>query len=144
MSNSEFHDYLRAAFRTMKRNEVAFLKISEKMHRGIYHHKMLKLESNSMIKKRTKEELEKIRDHVGQDIYIKVTLTQIQRDPRCDANGATFKQRVDFFNTVRDTCKELTSVGEWSNAKTLYQRCIGIFTNIPKKIKDVCTEEEMS
>jgi len=37
MNDNRYHDFLRSAFLTMKKGELAFLKIGESQHRGIYH-----------------------------------------------------------------------------------------------------------
>ena len=77
---------------------------------------------------------------MGPDIYIKVTLTNIGRNPKCDQKE-NWEQKLTFFNRVRSTGKELCEEEEWSNAKTLYSRCIGIFKNMPKPQKDSLTPE---
>jgi hypothetical protein len=77
---------------------------------------------------------------VGPDIYIKVTITNIKRDPKCDTQ-APWEEKIQFFERVRITGKELCEENEWSNAKNLYARCIGIFKNMPKKQKDSLTPD---
>ncbi len=89
---------------------------------------------------RSAEEKEQIRSSVGTDIYIKVTITNVGRNPKCDTQ-ASWEEKNVFFDRVRSTGKELCEEGEWSNAKTLYARCIGIFKNMPKKQKDSLTPE---
>lgn len=37
MSDKRFHEFLRLAFYTMKRGEVAYLKVADCQHRGMYH-----------------------------------------------------------------------------------------------------------
>lgn len=43
---------------------------------------------------------------VGSDIYIRVQITKIKRDPKCD-NTATWDQKLIFFDKVRSVGKEL-------------------------------------
>lgn len=68
---------------------------------------------------------------MGPNIYIKVTITNVVRNPKCETK-ATWEEKTAFFDRVRSTGKELCEESEWSNAKTLYARCIGIFKNMPK------------
>lgn len=58
-------------------------------------------------------------------------ITNIKRDPKCE-NTATVEEKLKFFERVRITGRELCEQGEWSNAKNLYSRCIGLFKNMPK------------
>ena len=74
------------------------------------------------------------------DIYIRVHITNIKRDPKCDTK-ASLDEKLRFFERVRITGKELSEEGEWSNAKNLYSRCIGLFKNMPKPQKDSLTPE---
>lgn len=67
-------------------------------------------------------------------------MTNIKRDPTCDAK-ATWEEKVLFFEKVRDVGRELYAEGEFSNAKTLYARCIGAFKNMAKKQRESLTEE---
>jgi len=68
-------------------------------------------------------------------------LINIKRDPKCDTN-ATFEQKLTYFDKIRATGKELIDEKEYSNARTLYSRCISYFKNMPKKQKESLTEEE--
>ena len=70
----------------------------------------------------TKEERQKILASVGTNIWIKVTVTSIKRDPKCDQN-ADWQEKLKFFEKVRITGKELCEENEWNNAKTMYARC---------------------
>ena len=77
---------------------------------------------------------------VGPDIWIRVTCTNIKRDPKCDLN-APFDEKIVYFDTIREVAKELIAEGEYSNAKTLYSRCISYFKNMPKKQKESLDED---
>jgi len=78
---------------------------------------------------------------VGPDIYVRVHITNIKRDPKCGTQEPLDK-KLTFFEKVRQTGKELVAEEEFSNAKTLYSRCISIFKNMPKKQKESLTEEQ--
>ena len=80
---------------------------------------------------RSPEERQSILDSTGSQIYIKVTLTNIKRDPKCNQN-ATWSEKISFFEKVRVTGKELCELEEWSNAKSLYARCLGLFKNVTR------------
>ena len=77
---------------------------------------------------------------VGPDIWIRVTCTNIKRDPKCSVN-APFEEKEIYFTNIREVAKELIAEGEHSNAKTLYSRCISYFKNMPKKQKEGLNEE---
>ena len=109
----------------MRKGEIAFIKVGETAHKMIYH-------NSNMSQQRTVEEKDQIRKSVGTDIYIRVQITNIKRDPKCE-NTAGLEEKINFFERVRITGKELCEEGEWSNAKNLYSRCIGLFKNMPKK-----------
>jgi len=133
MNDRDYHDFLREAFLKMRKNQIAFIKLTEVAHKKIYHNSNLSVQ-------RSTEEKEQIRATVGQDIYIRVHITNIKRDPKCDTK-ATLDEKLRFFERVRITGKELSEEGEWSNAKNLYSRCIGLFKNMPKPQKDSLTPE---
>jgi len=59
-------------------------------------------------------------------------LINIKRNPKCETT-APWDEKVRFFERVRITGKELCGENEWSNAKNLYARCIGIFKNVATK-----------
>jgi hypothetical protein len=77
---------------------------------------------------------------VGPDIYIRVNITNIKRDPKCET-GAPLEKKLIFFEKIREICRDLVAEGEYSNAKTLYARCISIFKNMPKKQKESLNAE---
>lgn len=83
----------------MRKGEVAFIKLKEEAHRGIYNDQNL-----SSI--RSKEEKEQIKSSVGPDIYIRISLTNIKRDPKCDVQ-ASWSKKLEYFERVRITGKEL-------------------------------------
>lgn len=124
MSDPGYHDFLNRGFQTMRKGEVAYLVLTEDAHRKMYHTSNL-----SMI--RTDEEKAQIFKDVGTQIWIKVTMTNIKRDPKCQQH-APWDDKVKYYEKVRLTGKELCEQQEWSNAKNLYARCIGLFKNISK------------
>lgn len=134
MNDDQFHDFLRFAFLQLKRGSVSFIKLTEQAHKMIYH-------KSSLSQQRTQEEKDQIRAVVGKDIYIRVVITNIKRDPKCDTQ-ATLADKVIFFERVRISGKELCEEGEWSNAKNLYSRCISVFKNMPKWQKDALTPDD--
>ena len=77
---------------------------------------------------------------VGPDIYIRIHITKIKRDPKCD-NTASWEEKLVFFDKVRSVGKELCDEDEFTNAKTLYSRCVSLFKNMPKKQKESLNEE---
>lgn len=79
MKDPGFHEYLRSTFFTMLKHEVAYLVLSPAAHNNMYHESLVNL---SMI--RTPEEKAKILASVGDLIYIKLTVANIKRDPKCD------------------------------------------------------------
>ena len=133
MNDASYHDFLRLAFFQMRKGEVAYIKVGPSQHVSMYHNRNLSLQ-------KTQEEKDAMKATVGQDIFIKVTVTNIKRDPTCDAK-ATWEEKVIFFEKVRDVGRELCAEGEFSNAKTLYARCLGAFKNMPKKQRESLTEE---
>lgn len=128
MSDERYHDFLRHAFLTMRKNEICFLRITPASHKNIYH-------ATNLSMQRTEAERERMRTTVGPDIFIKVTVTNIKRDPMCDAR-APWEEKFAFYLKVREVGRELCAEGEHSNAKNLYSRCIGIFKNMPKKQRE--------
>ena len=56
-------------------------------------------------------------------------------------NNKTYEGKWEYFNTVREVCKELVAEEEYSNAQQLYSRCLGDLKNMPKKIRDGLVEE---
>lgn len=99
LSDQSFHDFLRTTLLTMKKGEVVYLKIGEETHAGLYHNSKM-----SII--RSAEEKQKILSVVGPDIYMKLSLTNIKRDPKCEQQ-APWSDRIQFYNKVRITGKEL-------------------------------------
>lgn len=117
----------------MRKGEIAFLRLTPVAHHNMFH-------TCNQSYQRSTEEKEQIRASVGPNIYIKVTITNVNRNPKCETK-ANWEEKNAFFDRVRSTGKELCEEGEWSNAKTLYARCIGIFKNMPKPQKDSLTKE---
>ena len=83
-----------------------------------------------------------MQNSVGPTIWIRVNLTNIKRNPKCDTQ-APLDQKLVFYDKVRDMSRELISLfKEYSNAERLYSRCISIFKNMPKRQKESLTEEQ--
>jgi hypothetical protein len=55
---------------------------------------------------KTQAEKDHMMAAVGSDIYIRVQITKVKRDPKCD-NTATWEQKLIFFDKVRSVGKEL-------------------------------------
>jgi tetratricopeptide (TPR) repeat protein len=82
-----------------------------------------------------------MRRTVGPDIYIRIHITNIKRDPKC-GQEACWEDKLIFYEKVRAVGKELCDDKNYSNANTLYSRCISLFKNMPKKQKESLTEEQ--
>jgi len=135
MSDTRYHDFLRTAFLTMKKGEIAWIKLNETQHRNMYHQANLQYQ-------RTQEEKDAMTAAVGPTIYIKVTLLSIKRDPKCEQT-ASWEKKVKYFEAVREISKELISEEkEYSNAKQLYSRCVSIFKNMSKAQKESLDAEQ--
>jgi len=118
--------FLRDCFRSMRRGQVAFIRIDESRHGRIYHQINMNLQ-------RTEEDRERMRTSVGPTIFIRVNLTNIKRNPKCDTQAPLDKKLI-FYNQVREIGRELIGqFEEYSNAERLYSRCISIFKNMPKR-----------
>lgn len=118
----------------MCKGEVAYLRLTPKAHNDMYH-------TSSLSLIRSPEEKAQILADVGPDIYIKMTVTNIKRDPKCGQH-ASWPEKLKFYERVRLTGRELSEQQEWSNAKSLYARCIGIFRNVSKQQRELLTESE--
>ena len=77
MDDERSFTYLRDCFKIMQRGQIAFVKIEESQHKRIYHQTNMNLQ-------RTEEDRERMRTSVGPTIWIKVTMTNIKRNPKCD------------------------------------------------------------
>ena len=83
-----------------------------------------------------------MKNSVGPTIWIKVSITNIKRNPKCDTQ-APLDQKLVFYDKVREQSRELIGLfQEYSNAERLYSRCISIFKNMPKRQKESLTEEQ--
>ena len=120
-------DFLKNSFLKMRKGQVAWLKVGEVHHQRIYH-KIF----DEMPKPEILTEALKAAKPIGKDIYIKIEVTNIKRDPKCCVS-ATFDQKLAYFDKIRQLGKELIADDEISNARMLYSRCIDCFKNIPKK-----------
>ena len=127
MGNPAFIEHKRRAFATMKAGEVAWFALSKEFTSGMYH----------------RVQLNKFHDKakIGELIYIKLGIESIKKQPMY-ANNKTFEGRKEYFETIRELCKELMAEGEFVNAKDIYQKCLGEFNAMPRKIKDTMTEEQ--
>lgn len=78
---------------------------------------------------------------VGQTIWLKVEICKIKRDPKCP-NNAPIAERFAYYEKVRVVCRELVSIGEYSNAADLYARCAQNLRSIPKLKLEKLSEED--
>lgn len=99
MNDESVHNFLRSSFIRMKRGQVSFIKVGKSQHRDIFH-------KNNLNMQKTQAEKDHMMAAVGSDIYIRVQITKVKRDPKCD-NTATWDQKLIFFDKVRSVGKEL-------------------------------------
>lgn len=127
MASPQQHEHIRKAFLTMKKGEIAWVKIGPKHHNRIYHNYCKKdhLAKDAVI---------------GDSIWIKLTVESIKRAP-VYKDSKTYEGKIEYFNAVREISKELIAEEEYANAQQLYSRVLGEFKNIPKKIRDGLLEE---
>ena len=111
----------------MRKGQVAWLKVGEVYHQNIYH----KIFEAMPIPEILTEAAQSAKP-IGCEIYIKVEITNIKRDPKCEVSD-TFDTKLAYFDKIRQLCKDLIAEDEISNARMLYSRCIDCFKNIPKK-----------
>lgn len=128
MANQQQHEHMRKAFLTMKKGEIAWFQIGPKYHGNIYHNYCKKDHLAPDVK-------------IGANIWIKLTVDGIKRAPVYKDN-TTYAGKLEFFQTVREICKELMAEDEHANAQQLYSRVLGEFKNIPKKIKDSLSDDQ--
>lgn len=55
--------------------------------------------------RRTEEQRKKLKEDIGTDIYIKLTVQNIKREADF-SDDSTFESRVRIFETVKVVCKE--------------------------------------
>ena len=55
---------------------------------------------------RTDEDRERMANSVGPTVWIKVTIVNIKRDPKCDIH-APLEKKLVFYEKVRETSREL-------------------------------------
>jgi hypothetical protein len=103
MSDTRGHEHIRAAFLTMRRGDVAWIKIGPKYHGNIYH-------------TYCKKEHLLADQKLGPDIYIRLFIDQIKRVP-VQKDSKTFEGKMEYFETVREICKELVAENELANAQ---------------------------
>jgi hypothetical protein len=77
----------------MRKGEVVWLKISPKYHGNIYH-------------KYCKKDHIKPETVLGQDIYIRLAIDSIKRNPP-QKDKQTYEGKLEYFKTVREISKEL-------------------------------------
>jgi hypothetical protein len=89
MSDRKYHDFLRHAFAGMRKGEICFLKLGVEAHKRMYH-------SVDLNQVRNEAEREQIRNSIGPDIYMKISVTNIKRDLMCDGK-ATWQEKIAFY-----------------------------------------------
>lgn len=78
---------------------------------------------------------------IGDDIYIKFTISKIKRNPIC-TDPKTFTGIMNYLEKVREVGKELMNEGEYINAQDLYKRILPQFKNMPKTMRDALSKDE--
>jgi tetratricopeptide (TPR) repeat protein len=134
MNDDGVYPFLRSSFLKMRKGQVSFIKVGPSVHNYMFHR-------NNLEKQKTQEEKEHMKKAVGADIFVRIHITNIKRDPKC-AQTASWEEKCIFFDKVRQTGKELCEEGEFSNAKNLYSRCISLFKNMPKTQKETLNDEQ--
>jgi len=86
----------------MKKGEIAWINIGPKCHKNIYH--------NYCKKDHLSKDVE-----IGDRIWIKLTVESIKRAP-IYKDSKTYEGKLEYFNTVREICKELMTEEEYANA----------------------------
>lgn len=102
MADERSYEYIRAAFLTMRKGEIVWLKIGPKHHKNIYH----TFCSKDHLKPGTK---------IGQDIYLRLAIDSIKRLPPY-LDSKTYEGKLAYFKTVREISKELIAEKEYANA----------------------------
>jgi hypothetical protein len=112
----------------MEKGEIAWFDIGPTYHGNIYHNYCK-------------------RDHIVKDaiisdrIWIKLNVENIKRQP-VYIDKDSWEGKCAYLENVRIICKELIEEEEYTNAQHLYQRVLGEFKNMPKKIRDQLTEDQ--
>lgn len=120
IDSPKYHAFLNVCFKTMRRGQIAWIKIGEFWHKGGYH-----------TEKNLRKPYMKANADVTQTIWLKAEISNIKRDARCD-NHATFEEKLAYYDKVRESCRELVGFQEYSNASDLYARCVQVLRSIPK------------
>jgi len=137
MTDFRYHDFLKEAFKTMRKNEVAWIVLEESAHRGMYH------ASYKHCLRRTEEEKAKIEAAIGENIYMRLNVESIGRNPVTPNFDSSIEERYLYIEKVREICKDLIGSGsEYTNAKKLYARATGLLRNISKEQKENLNEEQ--
>ena len=126
MNSAHQHEHFRQAFLTMCKGEVAWLKMSPKVHKNMYH----KMPGHHVDTSK-----------IGESIFLKLFVDTLKRDPQLKPNQP-YKECLAYFDKIQELCKELVTEGEFTNAKNLYSRCLGPFKNLPKKQREELSEED--
>ncbi len=132
MGNPYFHAYYKKAFITMRKGEIAWVVYKKNHHNGTYH-------AGALYQGMTEEEKEKI----GEDVHLRFNVNNIKRNPICKDKN-TFKGRADYYELIREVGRDLCEEGEWTNAANLYARSLADIKNMPRKIRDELSEEQLA
>lgn len=130
MKDIRYHDYYKIVMRTMKRGEIAWVKFSRAYHKGVYH-------ASIHYQNKTDEE----KKMIGDDIWIRFQICNIKRNPQI-ADKETFKGVMEYYDTIREVCRELITFKEYANAQQLYERIMPMYKNMSKKMRDSLSPEE--
>jgi hypothetical protein len=104
MGDSFSVDYYKLAFLTMRKGESAFIRVGKDYHKGVYF-------KGSQYMGKTEEE----KAVIGSDIYIRLTITNVKRNPVCvDPN--TLDGKLAYYSKISPLCKSLLEEGEFINA----------------------------
>jgi hypothetical protein len=79
---------------------------------------------------------------IGDDIYIRFQINKIKRNPVC-TNSDTFEGIMEYLERIRICCKELMDEKEYAIAENLYRRVLPLFKNMPKKMRESLTPEQL-
>eukprot|EP00355_Strombidium_rassoulzadegani_P006360 CAMPEP_0168616674 /NCGR_PEP_ID=MMETSP0449_2-20121227/5146_1 /TAXON_ID=1082188 /ORGANISM="Strombidium rassoulzadegani, Strain ras09" /LENGTH=283 /DNA_ID=CAMNT_0008657461 /DNA_START=33 /DNA_END=882 /DNA_ORIENTATION=- len=115
----------------MRKGEVAWIRVGPAYHKNIYHTHC------------DKKHLERQGQADGEDIFMKLCVESIKRDPLLKDKGS-YKGLKEYFEVVREVAKECVVEEDFNNAMALYKKCLGSIRNMQKKLKDSLSEEEQA
>lgn len=90
--------------RTMQRGEHAYVRFSPIYHKMQYH------KSIHYINKTQQE-----KDGISEYIYVRFQVNKIKRTPVC-TDADTFEGIMEYYERIRDVCKELMDEKEYVNS----------------------------